>query len=190
MGKNQNPDQGSGMDIPDHISKSLETIFWFNDAYSLWYGSRSGIRNLFDPGIGLEKFGSGFREKNSWIRNTYFQWIRRLLWIRIRIIPVLLWLRKICWLLCQKGWPASGSYRTPKANLLYPLKLHGCGFGSRFSKYCMYTLSYCQFWKKQLKAKILRTRKHLINTEQCEIVENYTVCKTILKLYMKKDDFI
>jgi hypothetical protein len=26
--KNQDPDTGSGMNIPDHISESLETIFW------------------------------------------------------------------------------------------------------------------------------------------------------------------
>ncbi len=28
MGKNQDPDPGSGMNIPDHISERLETIFW------------------------------------------------------------------------------------------------------------------------------------------------------------------
>jgi hypothetical protein len=28
MGKNQDPDPGSGMYLPDHISESLETIFW------------------------------------------------------------------------------------------------------------------------------------------------------------------
>jgi 2'-phosphotransferase len=32
--------------------------------------SRSGIRNLFDPGPGMEKFGSGIRDKTSRIRNT------------------------------------------------------------------------------------------------------------------------
>jgi hypothetical protein len=26
--KNQDPDPGSGMNIPDHIFESLETIFW------------------------------------------------------------------------------------------------------------------------------------------------------------------
>jgi hypothetical protein len=26
--KNQDPGSGSGMNIPDHISESLETIFW------------------------------------------------------------------------------------------------------------------------------------------------------------------
>jgi hypothetical protein len=38
MGKNQDPDPGSGMNNPDHISESLETIFL--DA---------------DPGSGMEK---------------------------------------------------------------------------------------------------------------------------------------
>jgi hypothetical protein len=28
MGKNQDPDPGSGTNNPDHISESLETIFW------------------------------------------------------------------------------------------------------------------------------------------------------------------
>jgi hypothetical protein len=28
MGKNQDTDLGSGMNNPDHISESLETIFW------------------------------------------------------------------------------------------------------------------------------------------------------------------
>jgi hypothetical protein len=27
--KNQDPDPGSGMNISDHISESLDTIFWF-----------------------------------------------------------------------------------------------------------------------------------------------------------------
>ncbi len=26
--KNQDPGSGSGMNIPDHVSESLETIFW------------------------------------------------------------------------------------------------------------------------------------------------------------------
>jgi hypothetical protein len=30
--KNQNPDPGSGMNIPDHISQSLETIVWVKNA--------------------------------------------------------------------------------------------------------------------------------------------------------------
>jgi hypothetical protein len=37
---NQDPDPGSGswMNILDHISESLETIFWVNDT-TLWWGS-------------------------------------------------------------------------------------------------------------------------------------------------------
>jgi hypothetical protein len=46
---------GSG-DIPDHFSRSLETVFWVKNTFSLRCGS--GIRNLFDPGSGVEKFGS------------------------------------------------------------------------------------------------------------------------------------
>jgi hypothetical protein len=54
MGKKSG--SGYGMNNPDHISESFETIFWveilkFSDA---------------DPGFGMEKFGSGSRDgKNS-----------------------------------------------------------------------------------------------------------------------------
>jgi hypothetical protein len=41
------------MNIPDHISRSL--VFWVKNAYILLCGSG----NLFDPGSGMEKFGSG-----------------------------------------------------------------------------------------------------------------------------------
>jgi hypothetical protein len=41
---------GSGMNIPDHISESLETIFRVEN--------RIRIRDLFYPGSGIEKFGS------------------------------------------------------------------------------------------------------------------------------------
>jgi hypothetical protein len=47
--KSQDPDPGSGMNNPDHISQSLETTF--------------GVKILkffnADPGSGIEKFGSG-----------------------------------------------------------------------------------------------------------------------------------
>jgi hypothetical protein len=47
MGKNSG--SGSGMNNPDHISESLETVFWVK------------ILKFFDadPGSGLEIFGSG-----------------------------------------------------------------------------------------------------------------------------------
>jgi hypothetical protein len=41
------------MNIPDHFSESLETVFRVKNT------SGSGIRNLFDTGSGMEKFGSG-----------------------------------------------------------------------------------------------------------------------------------
>jgi hypothetical protein len=46
------PRYGFGMNIPDHISES-----WDKNTKILLCGS--GIRNLFDPGCGLKKFGSG-----------------------------------------------------------------------------------------------------------------------------------
>jgi hypothetical protein len=62
MGKNQDP--GSAIFIPDHISKSLETIFWVKKI--LQCGSE--IRNLFypgSPGSGMAKFGSGINIPNT-----------------------------------------------------------------------------------------------------------------------------
>jgi hypothetical protein len=47
------------MDVPDQISKSLETIFWVKNSYR-----QIRIRDLFDPGFGMEKFGSGIRYKH------------------------------------------------------------------------------------------------------------------------------
>jgi hypothetical protein len=49
---------GSGMNIPDHISESLEIIFWVKNSLLI------RIRYLFDPGAGMEKFGSGMWYKN------------------------------------------------------------------------------------------------------------------------------
>ncbi len=66
--KNQNPDpgqtsgSGSGMNIPDYISESLETIFWVkNIGTSLM---RMRIRNLFDPGSGIRDGKIGIRDKH------------------------------------------------------------------------------------------------------------------------------
>jgi hypothetical protein len=57
----ENPDPGSraGMNIPDHISESLETIFWVkkNENSLMWIRIRDG-----------KKFGTG--EKTSRIRDT------------------------------------------------------------------------------------------------------------------------
>jgi hypothetical protein len=44
---------GSGVNIPDHFSDSLETVFRAKNIYSLMR-----IRNLFDVGSGMENFGS------------------------------------------------------------------------------------------------------------------------------------
>ncbi len=65
--KNEDPEPGSGswMNIPDHISESLETIFWVKilkvfDAYA---NPVSG--NLFDSGSTMEKLGFGIRIQNT-----------------------------------------------------------------------------------------------------------------------------
>jgi hypothetical protein len=48
------------MNILDHISVSLETFFWLKILKFFDAGPNlgSGIRNLFVPGSGMEKFGS------------------------------------------------------------------------------------------------------------------------------------
>jgi hypothetical protein len=49
------------MNIPDHIFES----FGLKILKFCYGGSGSGIRNLFDPGSGMERFGSGIRYKHS-----------------------------------------------------------------------------------------------------------------------------
>jgi hypothetical protein len=57
MGKNQDPDPGTGMNIPDHFSGSLETIFW------------AKILKFFnaDPESGI--FLTKIRDGKIWIRD-------------------------------------------------------------------------------------------------------------------------
>jgi hypothetical protein len=53
--KNQDPDTGSGINNPDHISGSLETVFWIK--ILKFFGA--------DPGSGWKEFGSGIRDGKS-----------------------------------------------------------------------------------------------------------------------------
>jgi hypothetical protein len=48
--KNPDPGSGSGMNSPDHISQSLETIFWVK------------IFEFFNSDTGWKKFGSGMEK--------------------------------------------------------------------------------------------------------------------------------
>jgi hypothetical protein len=52
---------GSGMNNPDHISESLETIFWVKTLKFFDADLGSGIQ---DRGSRMEKFGSGIRDKH------------------------------------------------------------------------------------------------------------------------------
>jgi hypothetical protein len=72
MVKNQDLDPGSGMNIADHISESLETIFGLKYLNSLMRMriQDPGIFLPLDPGSGMEKFVSGTRDKRSLIRNN------------------------------------------------------------------------------------------------------------------------
>jgi hypothetical protein len=52
------------MNIPvhfNHFTESLETVFRVKNTYSYL---RIRFRNLFEPGSGMEKFGSGIRYKH------------------------------------------------------------------------------------------------------------------------------
>jgi hypothetical protein len=60
-GGENNPDPGSGINIPDNFSESLETVFWLIILNSLM---QIQIRYFFYPGSGMEKLGSGIRQKN------------------------------------------------------------------------------------------------------------------------------
>ncbi len=63
-----------GMNILDHISESLETIFWVKILQFFDADADPGSGNLFDPRSGMEKFrirdkgwkkfGSGIRDKH------------------------------------------------------------------------------------------------------------------------------
>jgi hypothetical protein len=61
MGKNKDRDQdpGSGINIPDHISQRLVTIF--GGLKYLNFLLRIRIRDLVTFRPGMEKFGSGIR---------------------------------------------------------------------------------------------------------------------------------
>jgi hypothetical protein len=70
--KNQDPDLGfeSGMSIlPDHVSESLETIFWVKILIFFDADPFSGSGKLFDPGYGMEISGSatlpGYENTNN-----------------------------------------------------------------------------------------------------------------------------
>ncbi len=55
---------GSGMHILDHISKSLETIFWVKILEFFDADSDPGSGNFFDPEFGMEKFRFWIRDKH------------------------------------------------------------------------------------------------------------------------------
>jgi hypothetical protein len=56
-GWGRNPDLGSGLNIPDHLSESLKAVVWVKNTLM-----RIRIQDLFDP-------GSGTRMEKSRIRN-------------------------------------------------------------------------------------------------------------------------
>ncbi len=60
--KSQDQDPGSGMKNPDHISESLETIFWVTLTRIRNPGSVMEKIQIWDQGSEKEKFGSGIRD--------------------------------------------------------------------------------------------------------------------------------
>ncbi len=57
---------GSGMNMPDHLSESLETIFMVNNTFVLDADLDRGPGTFLslDPGSAIEKFGTGIRDKH------------------------------------------------------------------------------------------------------------------------------
>jgi hypothetical protein len=51
MGKKSR--SGSRINIPDHISESLETIFWVKISQFFYADPDPGSGNFFDPGSGI-----------------------------------------------------------------------------------------------------------------------------------------
>jgi hypothetical protein len=64
--KNQDP----GMNIPDHISESLETIFWAKILKFFDANPDTGIFLTLDPG--RKKFGSGIRDEHLRSARRFF----------------------------------------------------------------------------------------------------------------------
>ncbi len=63
------------MNILDHFSESLETIFWVKNAYIFWGGSGSGIFLILDPESSnipiLQHWKKGWKEK----KRTGLLWV-------------------------------------------------------------------------------------------------------------------
>jgi hypothetical protein len=57
MGKKSR--SGSGINIPDHISESLETIFWVKILKFFYAGLAQGIFLTLDPGWEKSRFRDG-----------------------------------------------------------------------------------------------------------------------------------
>jgi hypothetical protein len=60
-GTGQKSRSGSGMNIQDHISESSDTILWVKNTEM---GPRSGMFLTLNQESGMEKFGSGIRDKH------------------------------------------------------------------------------------------------------------------------------
>jgi hypothetical protein len=76
------PGSESRINIPDHFSESLETVFWVKNTLILCYGSGIFLtldpgsgKNIPEPSSGMEKFGSGINIPDSaTMRNTNLQY--------------------------------------------------------------------------------------------------------------------
>jgi hypothetical protein len=74
-------DSGSRINIPDHVSKSLEKNFWSKNSYIRWCWF--GIRNLFDPEWKNSDPGSGM-----FIRNTGRKYLKFFLWWKLFLFVI------------------------------------------------------------------------------------------------------
>jgi hypothetical protein len=74
MGKKSG--SGSGVNNPDHISESLETIFWVKIPKFFGADPGSGIETIQIWNQGWRKLGSGIKNKHPGSATLFISWIR------------------------------------------------------------------------------------------------------------------
>jgi hypothetical protein len=74
MGKKSG--SGSGMNNPDHVSESLETIFWVKIPKFFYADPGSGKETSQIRNQGWRKLGSGIKDKHLGSATLFIPWIR------------------------------------------------------------------------------------------------------------------
>jgi hypothetical protein len=80
MGKKSRSGPGSGMNIPDHISESIEKIFGLKNMVLKFFDADSGSGIFLTLDLGWKKFGSWTRDKHpgseTLLHNIYYSTVR------------------------------------------------------------------------------------------------------------------